>query len=234
MDCLSTAPYLTSNTHEPGEMTPLLQMPATERVDEPFDPFPGVELPQLQQIDAAALAAITDLYRQVLPSGGAILDLMSGWVSHLPPEVDYARVVGVGLNACELAENPFLDEWRVQDLNRTPRLPFAAGEFDGAALCVSVQHLTRPAEVIREVGRVLKPGAPLVVTFSERCRPARAIGCWCLLDEAGHLCLIAHHFAEAGNWGDIRCLDRTPPGGGHPLYAVIGRSLGPWPPGSDN
>ena len=159
---------------------------------------------------------------------------MSGWVSHLPPEIPYSRVVGIGLNACELAENPFLDEWRVQELNRNPRLPFAAGEFDGAALCVSVQHLTRPAEVIREVGRVLKPGAPLVVTFSERCRPARPIGCWCLHDDAGHLCLIAHHFAEAGNWGDLRCLDRTPAGGGDPLYAVIGRSLGPWPPGNDD
>ncbi len=234
MDCLGTAPYLTSNTHETGEMTPLLPMPARGRVDEMFDPACGMELPHLSQIDDAALAAITDLYRQVLPTGGAILDLMSGWVSHLPPEIDYARVVGVGLNACELAENPFLDEWRLQDLNRTPRLPFTAGEFDGAALCVSVQHLTRPAEVIREVGRVLKPGAPLVVTFSERCRPARAIGCWCLLDDAGHLCLIAQHFAEAGNWGDIRCLDRTPSGGGTPLYAVIGRSLGPWPPSSDD
>ncbi len=240
MDCPSAAPYLPSSTHETGntheteEMTPLLPKPAIGRVDELFDPSAGIELPQLAQIDAAALAAITDLYRQILPTGGAILDLMSGWVSHLPPEIAYARVVGVGPNACELAENPFLDEWRVQDLNRTPRLPFAAGEFDGAALCVSVQHLTRPAEVIREVGRVLKPDAPLVVTFSERCRPARAIGCWCLLDEAGHLCLIAHHFAEAGNWGDIRCLDRTPSSGGHPLYAVIGRSLGSWPPGSDD
>jgi SAM-dependent methyltransferase len=166
--------------------------------------------------------------------GGAILDLMSSWVSHLPPEVPYSRVVGVGVNACELAENPFLDEWRVQDLNRDPRLPFAGGEFDGATLCVAVQHLTRPRDVIREVGRVLKPGAPLVVTFSERCRPSRPIGCWCLLDDAGHLCLIAHHFADAGNWADVRCLDRTPPGGGDPLYAVIGRSLGATRPGSDD
>jgi SAM-dependent methyltransferase len=214
-------------------MRPLLPITASARVDELFDPSSGIELPHLRHIDDAAIAAITDLYREVLP-GGSILDLMSGWVSHLPPEITYSRVVGVGLNACELAENPFLDEWRVQDLNRNPRLPFAAGEFDGAALCVSVQHLTRPAEVIRDVGRVLKPGAPLVVTFSERCRPTRAIGCWCLLDDAGHLCLIAHHFAEAGNWGDIRCLDRTPPCGGNPLYAVIGRSLGPWPPGNDD
>lgn len=234
MDAPCAAPYLTANTHETGEMTPPLPMIAVARVDEIVEASSGIELPQLTRIDVAALAAITDLYREILPSGGALLDVMSGWVSHLPPEISYRRVVGIGLNACELAENPFLDEWRVEDLNRNPRLPFAAGEFDGAALCVSVQHLTRPAEVIREIGRVLKPGAPLVVTFSERCRPTRAIGCWCLLDDAGHLCLIAHHFAEAGNWGDIRCRDCTPAGGGDPLYAVIGRSLGPWPPGSDD
>jgi len=234
MDCPRAAPYLTANTHEMGEMTPLRPITALALVDEFFDPSSGLEPPHIKQIDNAAIAAITDLYREILPIGGAILDLMSGWVSHLPPEITYSRVVGVGINACELAENPFLDEWRVQDLNRNPRLPFAAGEFDGASLCVSVQHLTRPAEVIRDVARVLKPGAPLVVTFSERCRPTRAIGCWCLLDDAGHLCLIAHHFAEAGKWADIRCLDRTPPGGGDPLYAVIGRSLGASSPGSDD
>src|SRR5579862_685439 len=69
------------------------------------------------QVDAAALAAITDLYREVMPADGAILDVMSSWVSHLPPEIYYRRVVGLGVDACVLAENPFLDEWRVQDLN---------------------------------------------------------------------------------------------------------------------
>ena len=180
-----------------------------------------------RRIDAAAIAAVTDLYREMLPAGGVILDLMSGWVSHLPPEVPYSRVVGVGTDARELAENAFLDEWHVQDLNRDPRLPFATAEFDGAAICVAIQHLIRPCEVIREAGRVLKPGAPLIVTFSNRCLPTPAIACWCLLDDAGHLCLIAQYFVQAGNWTDIRCLDRTPPGGGDPLYAVIGRSLGP-------
>ena len=91
------------------------------------------------------LAAITDLYREILPEGGSILDVMSGWVSHLPPEIPYSRVVGIGANACELAENPFLDEWRVQDLNCDPRLPFAGGEFDGATLCVAVHQLIAAA-----------------------------------------------------------------------------------------
>lgn len=179
------------------------------------------------EVDAAAIAAITELYRRIMPEGGAILDLMSGWVGHLPPEIAYRRIVGVGIDACHLAENPFLDEWREQDLNRDPRLPFAAGEFDGAAICASVQYLARPLDVLREVGRVVKPGAPLVVTFSKCCAATRAIGCWRLFDDAGHLCLVARYFAEAGNWSDIRCLDLTPPGGRDPLYAVVGRSLGP-------
>jgi SAM-dependent methyltransferase len=224
---------LQTGSDETGEMT-LLPIVTLPRVDELWDALTDVELPYLTHIDDAAIAAITDLYREILPNGGSILDVMSSWVSHLPPEASYSRVVGIGVNGCELAENPFLDEWRVQDLNRNPRLPFAGGEFDGATLCVAVHQLTRPRDVIREIGRVLKPGAPLVVTFSQRCRPTRPIGCWCLLDDAGHLCLIARHFAEAGNWADVRCLDRTPPAGGDPLYAVIGRSLGATRPGSDD
>jgi hypothetical protein len=185
-------------------------------------------------IDDAAIAAVTDLYREVLPAGGAILDVMSGWVPHLPPEAPFHRVVGVGRDRDALIENPFLDEWRVQDLNTDPILPFPSGEFDGATICAAIQNLTRPGEVIREVARVLRPGAPLIVTFSNRCLATKAIACWCLLDETGHLCLIAQHFATAGNWADIRCLDRTPPGGGQPLYAVIGRSLGACPLGTSD
>ena len=203
-----------------------LPITAPDRLEEVSGAADTVQTSFAGHIDAAAIAAVSDLYREVLPAGGAILDLMSGWVSHLPPEIPYRRVVGIGTNPDELAENAFLDEWRVHDLNRDPRLPFATAEFDGAALCAGVEHLTRPREVIREVGRVLKPGAPFVLTFSNRCRPTRPIACWCLLDEASHLCLIARDFVEAGNWTDIRCLDRTPPGGGAPLYAVLGRSLG--------
>src|SRR5215468_7263118 len=212
----------------------LLPIAAPADLEMRLDASAGPDLVRLRHIDSGAIAAVTNLYREVLPAGGAILDLMSGWVSHLPPEIPYSRVVGVGLNARELAENAFLDEWVVKDLNRDPHLPFTTAEFDAAAICVAIQHLTRPCEVIREAGRVLKPGAPLIVTFSNRCVPTPAIGCWCLLDDTGHLCLIAQHFVQAGNWGDIRCLDRTPQGGRDPLYAVIGRSLGPAPAMADD
>jgi SAM-dependent methyltransferase len=202
-----------------------LPTPAILALDAKSQLAAGVEMP-VGRVDDAAMAAITDLYRDVMPAGGAILDVLSTGFAHLPPEIDYRRVVGLGSDACALAENPFLDEWRVQDLNSDPRLPYGSGEFDGATICGAVQHLTRPAEVMREIGRVLRPGAPLVVAFSNRCLCTTAIGCWRLLDDAGRLCLVARFVVDAGNWTDIRCLDRTPPGGGDPLYAIVARSLG--------
>ena len=94
---------------------PLLPMAAPVDGDQRFDMSAPPEAALVRHTDDAAIAAVTNLYREVFPAGGAILDLMSGWVSHLPPEIPYGRVVGVGISACELAENPFLDEWRVQD-----------------------------------------------------------------------------------------------------------------------
>ena len=125
-----------------------LQIPASMAFDQ-MRQAASAEEAGFAQIDAIAVAAITELYREVMPSGGAILDVMSSWVSHLPPETHYRRVVGLGVDAGVLAENPFLDEWRVQDLNHDPHLNFANGEFDGAAICGAVQHFRRPAEVIR-------------------------------------------------------------------------------------
>ena len=90
-------------------------------------------------IDDAAIAALTDYYRHALPAGGAIADLMSSWVSHLPDEVAYAEVIGHGMNAEELAANPRLSRWFVQDLNRAPRLPLADASLDAVTICVSVQ-----------------------------------------------------------------------------------------------
>ena len=87
-------------------------------------------------IDAGAISAVTQLYRELFPADGMILDLMSSWVSHLPTDVRYGRVVGVGMNAEELAANPRLDEVIVQNLNREPRLPFADSSFDGVGICV--------------------------------------------------------------------------------------------------
>jgi SAM-dependent methyltransferase len=171
-------------------------------------------------IDEGAIAAVTQLYREHFPPGGGVLDLMSSWVSHLPPEVSYARVAGLGMNATELAANPRLTEWAVQDLNQDPHLPYPDATFDAAGICVSIQYLTRPVEVLRETARVLRPGAPLVITFSNRCFPTKAVAVWQSLDDSGHSCLVHHYLQSAGSWQDIQLLDRSPSPTSDPLYAV--------------
>ena len=95
-------------------------------------------------IDDGAIAALTEFYRGVLPAGGILLDLMSSWVSHLPPEIRYAEVIGHGMNRDELAANPRLDRWFVQNLNREMRLPLAAASLDAVMICVSAGFASRP------------------------------------------------------------------------------------------
>jgi SAM-dependent methyltransferase len=199
---------------------------AFRRYDEDPDPLFYAQPRLVTHIDDAAIAAVTRLYRELFPAGGAILDLMSSWVSHLPDDVAYRRVVGLGLNREELDANPRLDARVVQDLNREPRLPFADAEFDGAAICVSIQYLTQPVAVLRDVGRVLRPGAPLVVTFSNRCFPTKAVAIWQALDDAGHARLVRYYLRAAGNWEAIEALDRSPRRpGGDPLFAVVARRV---------
>ena len=92
-------------------------------------------------IDDGAIAALTQFYREVLPPGGILLDLMSSWVSHLPPEIEFAEIIGHGMNATELAANPRLSRWFVQNLNLDTRLSLENTSVDAAMICVSIQYL---------------------------------------------------------------------------------------------
>lgn len=176
-------------------------------------------------IDEGAIAAVTQLYREYFAPDSDLLDLMSSWVSHLPPDVPYRRVVGLGMNEAELQANPRLASHVVQDLNQNPALPFAADAFDGAAICVSIDYLTQPVAVLRELARVLRPGAPLVISFSNRCFPSKAIAAWHALDDRGHLALVRQFLLAGGGWHGIELLDRSPnPRRSDPLFAVVGRA----------
>ena len=196
---------------------------ADETPDEEFYRTPRL----VTHIDDRAIAAVTQLYREFFPPGGEILDLMSSWISHLPEEVRYGRVVGLGMNEVELRNNPRLDEYVVQNLNENPTLPFGDGEFDGVGCCVSIDYLTRPVKVLREAGRVLKPGAPTVISFSNRCFPDKAVAIWHQLDDRGHMRLVEEYLRETGTFQNVRSLDRSPRRMfSDPLYAVIGESTG--------
>lgn len=181
------------------------------------------ERPRLvAHIDDGAIAAVTALYREFLPPGGTVLDLMGSWISHLPVDVAYGRVIGHGMNRVELDANPRLDERFVRDLNVDPVLPLDDASLDAACICVSVQYLQRPIAVFTELRRVLRASAPVVVAFSNRCFPTKAVALWQALDGPDQQQLVSHYLRQAGFEG-IEFRENLPRRG-DPLRAVIGRA----------
>ena len=202
-----------------GLLSPVAYTRDDESPDDRFYSFPR----RVVHIDDGALAALGRLYAEVLPTGGRLLDLMSSWRSHLPSGFTAREVVGLGLNADEMADNPQLTSHVVHDVNRHPRLPFGAGEFDGAMCAVSIQYVIHPVQLFQEIRRVLRPGSPFVVSFSNRCFPTKAVAVWLGTTDAQHLTLVRAYFEAGGGWTDVRDEDRSP-GGGDPLYAVWARA----------
>jgi SAM-dependent methyltransferase len=175
-------------------------------------------------IEVGAIEALRETYAEVLPAGARVLDLMSSWRSHLP-YTGIGPVTGLGMNAAEMEDNPQLDSYVVHNLNREPVLPFDDQAFDAVVCAVSVQYLTRPIEVFRDVIRVLTPGGPFVVSFSNRCFPTKAVAIWLANGDAGHRTLVRTYFERAG-FADI--VDERRPSPDDPLYVLRGaRPLAP-------
>lgn len=162
-------------------------------------------------IDPGTIAALTDYYREALAPGMRVLDLMSSWISHLPPEIRYGEVTGLGMNAAELEANDRLTARCVHDLNRDPVLPFPAASFDAVLIAVSVQYLVQPVAVFRDIARVLEPGGRVVVAMSHRCFPTKAVRAFHTLGAADRVRLVAHYFELAGGYEPAYFVDRSPP-----------------------
>lgn len=102
-------------------------------------------------------------------------------------------------------------------------LPCGDAEFDGCGICVSIDYLIRPLEVLRDTARVLKTGAPLVITFLDCCFPTKAVRIWNGLNSEGHARLVRYYLVEAGGYdAPVLCKRLTPPGG-DALWGVVAR-----------
>jgi SAM-dependent methyltransferase len=178
-------------------------------------------------IDDGAIAKVGEIYASMLPVSGVILDLMSSWRSHLPEQIRPAKAVGLGLNRAEMEDNPALSEIVVHNVNAKPRLPFEDESFDGAVMTVSVQYLTRPAELFTDVGRVLKPHAPFVVTFSNRMFPTKAVALWQAANQQQRQTVVKGYFAQSASFEKIELIDRSAPTDppSDPIWAVAGYKI---------
>jgi hypothetical protein len=80
-----------------------------ESPDADFYDFPRFVV----HIDDGAIRAAGQIYASLLPADGQILDLMSSWRSHLPDDFAVGRLVGLGMNGEEMADNPQLSDYVV-------------------------------------------------------------------------------------------------------------------------
>lgn len=182
-------------------------------------------------VDQGFIDQLTNLYRERLKSNTRILDMMSSWVSHLPDDVEFAHVEGHGLNEEELAKNPRLNHYIVQNLNQNPQLPYQDQSFDAVLNAVSVQYIQYPEAIFPEIHRILKPGGVAIFSFSNRMFYQKAIAAWRDNTEMGRVELVKRYFQMVPGFSEPEVIHRTSSlpsffqmlgvNGGDPFYAVI-------------
>ena len=204
------------------------------RLDESDDQQFYAQPRLVQHIDEYAVRRLQQYYKDNLPRGGHVLDLMSSWTSHLAEgsgknkqDGHFGHVSGVGMHAAELARNEALSDFHVHDLNQAPTLPmYADASFDAVFCSVSVDYLSRPLEVFAEIHRILKPGGLAVFTWSNRMFPTKAISAWRQASEPARLWIAASYFRYSvpGGFTPAEGADISPhPGRSDPLYVVSAR-----------
>ncbi len=170
---------------------------ALNRADEEADAAFHARPRLTQHLDARCRGEIAAIYGRLLRPGMRVLDLMASIDSHLPQDLHGLRLAGLGMNPEELAANPRLAERVVQDLNACPVLPWPDASFDAVHNTAAIEYLVRPAEVLAEVRRVLKPGGHFCVAFSDRWFPTKAIAVWSRLHDFERMGLVLSLFHEA-------------------------------------
>lgn len=174
------------------------------RIDESDDGIFYEKPRMVHHLDDTALDMVRQFYGRFMRDEMRVLDLMSSWETHLPSDLSYRQVAGVGLNRYELDKNPILSDRIVQDLNLNPTLTFPDDHFDIAVCTVSVEYLSDPDSVFAEVARTLRPEGVFLVVFSNRWFEPKVIGIWKELHEFERMGLVLEYFHRAGVFGNLQ------------------------------
>ncbi len=169
--------------------------------------------------DDAFIDRLRTCYASVLTPDDRVFDAMSSWVSHLP-NVPLERVVGHGLNEAELRENDAFDKWFIQDLNEQQLLSLADESFDCVFCALSVQYLQYPEAVFSEFERVLTADGTIVVSFTDRLFPTKAIRRWRDASMDERLAVVTQYL-DAGGLRTVETHREQP--ADDPFYTVIGQ-----------
>lgn len=183
----------------------------------------------VHHLDDAFRERLTRLYRERIPPCATVLDLMSSWVSHLPDDIRYERVVGHGLNAQELAANPRLDSHWMQNFNIDQNLPLPDAFVDATLIVAGWQYLQYPEAIAAELLRITRPAGQVIVSFSNRMFFSKAPQIWTDSDDREHLDYVSEVLMAQGWNAPIQIAEPTRATGlkgligaqGDPFFSVI-------------
>ncbi|KAL3422880.1 hypothetical protein PVAG01_04627 [Phlyctema vagabunda] len=158
----------------------------------------------VQHIGDSAVETLRAYYSTQIQESDRVLDLCSSWTSHLPTDFRPKSVTGYGMNDAEMRANRHLTSYHVKDLNKAPSLSeIGDAEVDVVICSVSVDYLTQPLHVFREIGRCLKKGGTAHMAFSNRCFPTKVIRLWLRMSDEERRRWIGGYFWESGLFVDV-------------------------------
>ena len=129
-------------------------------------------------LDANFRNYLSSVYKNEINDNSTVLDLMSSWVSYLPLEKKYKKVIGHGLNKEELERNQTLNSFWVQNFNLSQKIPLESGSVDYCLMVAAWQYLQYPENITQEVSRILSDKGKILVSFSNRAFWHKAPNIW--------------------------------------------------------
>ncbi len=198
---------------------PILTDEQRSKLDESDDCYFYSNPRLVHHLDGPFRQRLTSLYQAEIPKDSVVLDLMSSWVSHLPSNVRYKKVIGHGLNEKELTTNKRLDSYWIQNLNTDFKLPLEDNSIDISLIVAGWQYLQYPEYISSELYRITNAKGKLIVSFSNRAFWDKSPKIWYEGDNRKHIEYVKSILSSQG-WSNIRVIyEKTP---SNPIFNYLG------------
>ncbi len=154
-------------------------------------------------VDQVSIEQLNQFYSEHLQGKTKILDLMAGPESYLPKTLGDLDVTGLSIKEKDLQSNTALSQFKVHNLNKQPVLPFDDQQFDAVVCAFSVEYMTQPIAVFKEIARILKPGGIFLISFSERFYEKKAIALWDDLHTFERMGIVLEYFRQSDKFENL-------------------------------
>ena len=115
-------------------------------------------------------------------------------------------VLGLGLNAPELAANPILSTLLLQNLNTSPTLPASLFPLSATVCVVSIDYLTQPLQVLSSLRERTVEGGSVHLVVSNRCFPTKVVERWLRIGEEERLRMVGDYLWWSG-WRGVEIVE---------------------------